>query len=58
MSNIMPVHGVKAVVLHVFVVCSVQLFQKVDFGTYFVYHNELLVVSSARFFALAGYFRY
>jgi len=25
--------------------CCVQLFQRIDFGTYFVYHNELLVVS-------------
>jgi len=24
-----------------------QLFEKIDFGSYFVYHNELLVVSDA-----------
>jgi len=43
-------HESEPVVVHVFVVCCrfVQLFQKVDFGTYFVYHNELLVVSAAR----------
>ena len=35
--------------------CGVQLFQKIDFGTYFVYHNELLVVSAASF-ALALFF--
>ena len=44
-------HEAKAVVVHVCVVCccSVQLFQKIDFGTYFVYHNELLVVSATIF---------
>jgi len=38
----------EAIVMHVCVVCCccVQLFQKIDFGTYFVYHNELLVVSA------------
>ena len=44
--EIVVMHGFEAVVLHVYVVC-VQLFPKIDFGTYFVYHNELLVVSAA-----------
>lgn len=36
--------------------CS-QLFQKIDFGTYYVYHNELLIVSVTSLaykFALTG----
>ena len=34
----------------------VQLFQKIDFGTYYVYHNELLVVSVSVSHLRAGHY--
>ena len=34
----------------------VQLFQKIDFGTYYVYHNELLVVSVSLSHLRAGHY--
>jgi len=40
-------HEAEAAVCYACMCCVVQLFQKIDFGTYFVYHNELLVVSLA-----------